>query len=213
VTGLGAATLILIVLLLPGAMCSWMFERLAGRFGIGLKDRALRFMGVSAVLLAFAAWPLYWVYTNYWDAFVRRETLPWWFWGLPILYIFVPLAAGSLPGLGWKRNWRWARFIVGRDRAPSAWDHLFQDQPTGGIRCKLKSGMWIAGLYAETSEGTRPFASGYPDPQDLYLPAILRIDTESGELVLDANGQAEVLDQGALLRWRDIEYLEFVPTE
>ena len=58
-TGLGAATLTLIVLLLPGAMCSWMFERLAGRFGIGLKDRALRFMGVSAVLLAFAAWPQY----------------------------------------------------------------------------------------------------------------------------------------------------------
>lgn len=120
---------------------------------------------------------------------------------------------GSVPGIDWKRNWRWARFIAGRDRAPSAWDHLFQDQPTGGIRCKLKSGMWIAGLYAETSAGTRPFASGYPDPQDLFLPAILQIHTESGELVLDANGRAVVLDQGALLRWRDIEYLEFVPTE
>ena len=124
-----------------------MFERLAGRFGIGLRDRALRFMGLSAVLLSVFAWPTYWVCANYWKPFVRREPLPEWFWGLPVLYIAVPLAAGLLPGYGWKKNWRWARFVAGRDRAPSAWDHLFQDQPVGGIRCRLKSGMWITGLY------------------------------------------------------------------
>ncbi len=70
--GLGAAALVLVALL-PGAMFSWSFERWAGRFGIGLKDRALRFMGLSAVLLPMAAGPLYWVYANYWEALAARE--------------------------------------------------------------------------------------------------------------------------------------------
>ena len=166
-------------------------------------------MGLSAVLFSVAAGPLYWIYANYWDAFVNREPLPWWFWGLPIFYTLVPLVAGSLPGYAWKKNWPGARLIIGRDRAPRAWDHLFQDRPAGGVRCKLKSGTWIAGMYAETGDGHRPFASGYPEQQDLYLPVMLGIDPDTGEILTDDSGAPLVLDPGVLVRWEEVEFLEF----
>lgn len=212
--GLGAAALVLVALL-PGAMFSWSFERWAGRFGIGLKDRALRFMGLSAVLLSMAAGPLYWVYANYWEALAAREPLPRWFWGLPILYICAPLVMGSLSGYAclsgyaWKKNWPGARFIIGRDRAPRAWDHLFLDRPAGGIRCRLKSGTWIAGIYAET-DTDRPFASEYPEQQDLYLPATLGIHPDTGKIITKDGKEPLVRDPGVLVRWEEIEFLEFI---
>lgn len=210
-TGLSIATLVLAALL-PGALLIWSFERWAGRFGVDLKDRALRLMGASAVLLSLSAWALYWVYINYWDDILNRQPLPPWFWSFPILYTIVPVAGGSLLGLGWKVNWPWARFIGGRDRAPRAWDHLFQDRPAGGIRCKLKSGSWIAGIYAAT-DGHRPYASGYPEPQDLYLPRTVHINHKTGRMITDEEGNAVVLDMGVLLRWEEIEFLEFIRWE
>ena len=206
--GLGAAALVLVALL-PGAMFSWSFERWAGRFGIGLKDRALRFMGLSAVLLSLAAGPMYWVYANYWEALAAREPLPRWFWGLPILYISAPLVMGSLSGYAWKKNWPGARFIIGRDRAPRAWDHLFLDRSAAGIRCKLKSGTWIAGIYAET-DTDRPFASEYPEQQDLYLPVTLGIDPDTGRILTNDSSEPLILDPGVLVRWEELELLEFI---
>lgn len=73
-TGLGAATLVLLALL-PGALFVWSFERWAGRYGIGLPDRALRFAGGSAVFLSISAGPLYWLHANYWDDFAGRQVL------------------------------------------------------------------------------------------------------------------------------------------
>ena len=96
-TGLGAATLVLIALL-PGALYVWSFERWAGRFGIGLQDRALRFVGVSAVMLPIVAWPLYWAYTDYWDSFANRQSLP------PVIWVIPSLGSGGKQtgdGLGW----------------------------------------------------------------------------------------------------------------
>ena len=206
-TGLNAAALVLAALI-PGALFIWSFERPAGRFGIGLKDRALRLMGASAVLLSLFAWAPYWAYIHYWDNITNREPLPSWFWGLPILYTVIPWAAGSLLGHGWKRNWPWARFIIGEGRTPRAWDHLFQDQPAGRIHCKLKSGTWIGGVYAEAND-SRPYTSGYPEPQDLYLPAMIDIDPETGQTITDEENIPIVLDWGVLLRWEDIEFLEF----
>ena len=41
------ALAVLLVALLPGALYVWSFERQAGRWGIGLSDRVLRFVGGS----------------------------------------------------------------------------------------------------------------------------------------------------------------------
>ena len=206
-TGLGVATLVLVALL-PGALFTWSFERWAGRFGIGLQDRALRFVGGSAVLLSIAAWPLYWLYAGYWDRLVDRQALPWWIWFAPILYTVLPVVGGGLLGLGWKKKWSWARYISGRDRTPQAWDHLFQDRPAGWVRCKLKSGTWVGGAFAEV-DGRRPYASGYPESQDLYLPAILPLDHDSGEVLINGDGTPELQGSGILIRWDEIEYLDF----
>lgn len=165
-------------------------------------------MGASAVLLCFAAGPLYWVYVNYWDTFTNRQLPPWWFWGLPIAYIIGPGIIGGLVGYGWKQDWPGVRFFSGRNRAPRAWDRLFQDQPAGTVRCKLKSGTWLAGVYAEENGGI-PYASGYPEPQDLYLPAMIDIDSVTGDAITDEEDIPIVLDRGVLLRWEEVEFLEF----
>lgn len=100
-------------------------------------------------------------------------------------------------------------FIIGRDRAPRAWDHLFLDRSAGGIRCRLKSGTWIAGIYAET-DADRPFASEYPEQQDLYLPATLGIDPNTGKMLTNDSKEPLVLDPGVLVRWEEVEFLEFI---
>ncbi|MDE0120418.1 MAG: DUF6338 family protein [bacterium] len=92
--------------------------------------------------------------------------------------------------------------------APRAWDHLFQDRPAGGVRCKLKSGTWIGGIFGQI-DGRRPYAAGYPESQDLYLRAILSLDPDSGEINTNADGNPEIMDSGILIRWEEIEYLEF----
>ena len=81
-----------------GALFVWSFERWAGRFGIGLQDRALRFVGGLVVFLAIAAWPIYWLYANCEESIANREPLPLWFWIVPVLYIGAPLVAGSVLG-------------------------------------------------------------------------------------------------------------------
>lgn len=75
---------------------------------------------------------------------------------------------------------------------------------------QAESGIWIAGLYAEAADGHRPFASGYPEAQDLYLPAMLGIDTDTGHILVNDSNEPLVLDQGILVRWEEIEFLEFV---
>ena len=206
-TGLSTATLLLVTLLIPGALFIWGFERIAGRYGIGLKDRALRLMGASAVLLTLFAWPLYSGYTNYWNTFTNQETPPWYFWFFPVLYTVGPGILGISAGHAWKQDWPGVRLLIGKNRAPSAWDHLFQDRTTGGIRCKLKCGTWIAGIFDEQN-GSSPYASGHPDPQELYLPTMIWIDPDTGEILTDDNHPVE-FDVGVLLRGEDIQFLEF----
>ena len=176
-TGLGAATLVLIALL-PGALFVWSFERWAGRFGIRLQDRVLRFVGGSAVFLSIFAAPLYWLYSNYWDSAANGDALPWGLAAVPILYTGLPLASGGLLGYGWKKGWNWARMIGGKGRAPRAWDHLFQSRPTGWIRCKMKSGTWVGGAFGVYGK-RKPFAAGYPEPPDIYLTATLALNLKT----------------------------------
>ena len=209
-TGFDAATLVLIALL-PGALFVWSFERWAGRFGIGLQDRVLRFVGGSAVLLSLFAAPLYWLYSNHWDTVTDRGPLPWGLAFVPLLYTGLPLASGRLLGYGWKKDWKWARLLGGRGRTPRAWDHLFQDRPTGWIRCKLKSGTWIGGAFGVYKD-RKPYAAGYPEPQDIYLTATLSLNPETGELITGDDNQI-VRDSSILIGWDEIEYLEFIEAE
>lgn len=203
------AVVVIVIALLPGALYVWAFERQAGRYGIGLSDRVLRFVGGSAVLLAAFASPLYVLHVNFTEDFVEGRALPWPLAMVPLVYVGVPLLAGTVLGLGLRRGWRVAKVVVGPDPAPRAWDYLFQYHIDGWIRCRLKSGTWLGGAYADAN-GKRSYAAGYPEPQDFYLAASVEVDPVTGEFGLDDDGRPRLGSGGLLVRWEEVEYLEFI---
>ena len=196
---------------LAGALFVRAFERLAGQFGIQRKDRVLRFVGGSAVFLALFSTPLYWLYSNYWQAFAGGQPLPRWLAVAPIAYVALPTVAGTLLGYGIIEGHRWTRGLSEIGRPPRAWDHLFQEGRRGWVRCRLKSGTWVGGAFAEV-HGRQSVVARYPEPQDLYLAATIDVDPRTGELRGDWHTAADE-DTGILLRWEDVEYLEFIHAE
>ena len=201
------AVLALLLAVLPGALVVWGFERISGRWAIGVTDRLLRFFGISAVLHALAAPATYTIWRDY----VRphdAKPLPWWLWGVALLYVVVPLFGGSV--LAWRvdRGGRWATKIVGTSTPPSAWDFVFNDKRNAWVRLKLKSGTWIGGAYVEGSH-----AAGYPEQPDLYLKVAVDVDADTGEFGRDKDGNAITNPYGVLVRWDEVEFLEFAPRE
>ena len=73
----------------------------------------------------------------------------------------------------------------------------------------MKSGVWLGGAYADAG-GRRSYAAGYPEPQDLYLAAAVELDQDTGEFVTDADGNVALLEGGILVRWDEVEHLEFI---
>jgi uncharacterized protein DUF6338 len=202
------AVIVVAIALVPGALYFWAFERQTGRWGIGLSDRVLRFVGLSALFHAAVAPVSYWFWAHQWPKLREGESVSLGLWGLAIAYAAVPLLGGTIIGFATHRGLPWARWFVGPHPAPRAWDYLFEHEPDGCIRMRLKSGTWIAGAFAEI-DGRPPYSAGYPEPQDLYLPAAVDVDPETGELPYDENGHIVHRPGAVLVRWEEVEYLEF----
>ena len=214
---------VFLLAILPGALYVWSFERVVGRWGIGLADRLFRFAAASAVFLAIFAAPLYYlraefVHHRVVDAddrihFVNRvsdgEDLPWWLFAVPLAYVFIPAVAGT--GVGHAvaaKSARWksvGRVLVGRDPAPRAWDFLFSSTPSAVLRIKLKDGgAWLGGFFGESS-----YAAGYPEePQDLFLEETYAMNQEDGSFVRDGQGRPVKLGSAVLLRWDEVLLVE-----
>jgi len=202
---------VLILGLLPGALYVWSFERQAGAWGVRLADRVFRFVGVSALFQVALAPVTY----RLWIGFVRSGRLasgevPLVLWLVPIAYVAFPLAVGSFVGWGTRRRRSWARVFTGPNPAPRAWDHLFATRPEGWIRLRLKSGTWLGGAFARRPDGLRSYAAGYPEEQDLYLAEVIDVDPDTGEFRFADDGRIAFLGRGILIRWAEIEYLEFM---
>lgn len=197
------------VALLPGALYIWAFERQAGRWGIGLSDRLLRFVGGSALFHAAFAPLTYWLWADQWPDLRAGQPVSWWTWALVVAYVTLPLAVGTGVGLGTRRRYAWARWFTGPDPAPRAWDHLFQHEADGWVRLRLKSGTWLGGAYA-TENGRQSYTAGYPEQQDMFLAAAVPVDPETGEFQIDDDGNVDLLPGGLLVRWDEVEYLEFI---
>ena len=195
-----------LIAILPGALTVWGFERVSGRWAIGLSDRILRFLGVSAVLHALAAPATYLVWHSYLrtGAYPSGEKLPLSLWGVALAYVAVPLGLGSLIAYGVKVEWPGFAKIVGATKAPTAWDAVFASEPTDlYVLMKLKSGEWVGGQYVEGS-----YVGGYPEPADIYLRRELQVDQDTEDFVHDANGEAVPEGEyGLLVRWSEIEFL------
>jgi hypothetical protein len=199
------------VAMLPGALYTWGFERIVGSWGAGLSDRLLRFVGVSAGFHVLWAPAELWI----WDRYIRSGRLeagdvPFGLWFVILAYFIVPLAAGTIVGRGTRRRRGWATWFTGPSPAPRAWDQLFSPGPDGWIRLRLRTGGWIGGAYSRhPSGGIGSYAAGYPDPQDLLLGDTAEVDPDSGEFLLDADGDPRMTGSAILIRWDQVEYLVF----
>lgn len=203
------AVAVLVVALLPGALYVWAFERQAGRWGVGLSDRLLRFVGGSALFHAVAAPLTYWVWADQWHDINSGEPVTWWLWPLVLAYVAVPAVGGTVVGRGVRDEKGWTTIFTGPDPAPRAWDHLFGQKAEGWVRLRMKSGVWLGGAYAD-GNGRRSYAAGYPEPQDLYLATAVELDPETGAFAVDEDGNVALLDGGILVRWEEVEHLEFI---
>ena len=204
------AVAVVIVALIPGALYVWAFERIAGRWGIGLSDRLFRFLGASAIIHALLLPVTYWFWATQWPDVALRNDPSWWLWPLALAYIAVPLAAGTWIGYATRKGRPWARWFTGPDPAPRAWDFLFQGERDGWIRLRLKSGSWIGGAYATSTNGLKSYSAGYPEPQDIFLATAAEVDPITGAFVYADDGEVVLLGSGLLVRWEEVEYLEFI---
>jgi hypothetical protein len=125
-----------------------------------------------------------------------------------VAYVLVPIILGSLAASAVRRKTSWARFwrraFAGRDPAPRACDHLFSPRPGGVVRMRLKrNGECVGGLFGE-----RSYAAGYPEePQDTHIEETFALDA-AGAFIYE-NGEYARLGSELLIRWEEIEFLEF----
>lgn len=201
---------------LPGVLFIWAFEILAGRWTTGIRGGLLRSVGYSAVFHILFLPLTYHLRAFYWDRIWEGMYVSSWVWAYIALYAIVPITLGLLAG--WvisgakpviSKRYRWVGLLVGIPSASRAWDHLFGRQGVAGwVRLRTKTGLYMGGYYGEGS-----YVAGHPDIQDIYLTRVVQIDPDSGEIGIDSEGQPLSLPSGLLIRWDEVEYLEFTPDE
>ena len=217
------ALAVLLVGVLPGALHVWASERESGRWGISLSDRVLRFVGTTALYQVVFGYPVYLLWTHFlhhrvldthgrahFENRLANGTIPGWLWLIPLLYVGIPLTIGTIAGVSAHRWPRLARVFLGRDPAPRAWDFLFAARRDGVVLARLKTeGRWIGGWFSEGS-----YASGYPEePMDLYLERAYRVLSDGTFAEGDSPGGYDETGSGLLIRWDEIEELQFFPAE
>ena len=208
-TQIYSQALIAIVLLLPGAIAGSAFQRCAPRYNDRFRDWLLRILGISALFLVLGSWPLYWMYSNYWDALVAGEPLPKLLFLAPIVYLILPMLLGWRLGVAVAENKPWAVRLAGENRAPLAWDHLFGTSAEGFIRCRLHSGRWVGGYYGgESPDKPKSYASVDPNNLDIYIGCAFEFEQKSGTPILK-DDEYVLIGGGILIKWADIETLEF----
>jgi len=207
------ALAVALLALLPGASYTFAYERVVGGFGVSLADRLVRFLAASALFAALFAWAGLLLYRSFINTgrLARGDVNPLLFELLILSYVVLPTVAGSLVGHGQKREWPWVKVLTGDAPEPRAWDYLWRPGVEGVVRIKLKSGHWLAGVFATTATGQRSYAAGYPEKEDLYLSLQINVDPETGEFKRDNDGYPVPIEgkSGLLLRWEEIEYLNF----
>jgi hypothetical protein len=218
------AVLALVLIVLPGAIYLWGFEREAGKWAIGISDTILRFVAASAVFQALYAAPLYVLYERYvhhevvrlgrvdFDDPLADGHVPWWLAVVPLAYIGLPAILGTLVGRSVRSDKpyaeRFARIMAGSNPAPRAWDDLFAGRPSGTVRARLKTDLsWVGGFF-----GADSYAAGYPEvPQDVLLERSYKMGSD-GSFVQE-NGEFVLIGSRLLIRFEEIDFLEFFPID
>lgn len=216
----GAALVIVLLAIVPGALYTWTFEREAGSWGVTLADRTLRFLAVSVVFHLIAAWPEY-VLWRYALAGASAEAVdaPRFaaLWLAAVAMAGIPAALGTVAGglyrsrtlrEGWPRlrkrlapaaeTWL-LRMLVGPEPAPRAWDDFFSERPKCYLRVRTTDGAWLAGKFAAES-----YAGGFPEEGDLLLEDALEVDEDTLQL-------GNSLGYPVYIRSGQIAWMEIIP--
>jgi hypothetical protein len=194
--------------ILPGALYVWGLERHVGKWGLGSPDRFLRFLAASAVFHVLFAPTTFWLWKRYVESATWNSgtDFPRGLWLALTVYLVVPYLVGNVVGVGAAGGAWTPRSLFSRDAdPPRAWDFFFARRPDGWIRLKLKSGTWIGGAYARGS-----YAAGYPEDGDLLLANRADVDAVTGDFLIDAGGRVVLRGEKLLIRWEEVEYLEFI---
>jgi hypothetical protein len=56
----------------------------------------------------------------------------------------------------------------------------------------------------------KSYSAGYPEEQDLYLATVAEVDPNTGEFLFDPAGNVRLQSGGLLVRWAEVEYLQFI---
>ena len=207
------ALAVALLALLPGASYTFAYERVVGGFGVSLSDRLVRFLAASALFAALFSGPGMLLYRNFVASgqLGRGDVNAVLFELVVLAYVVVPTAVGSFVGYGQKNRWQWITLLIGDSPEPRAWDYLWRPGVEGVVRVKLKSGSWLGGVFGTTVSGQRSYAAGYPEKEDLYLSLQVKVDAMTGEFEQDLDGGPVPVEgaSGLLLRWEEIEYLDF----
>jgi hypothetical protein len=74
----------------------------------------------------------------------------------------------------------------------------------------IRSGRLVEGdVHTRESATHKSYAAGYPEEQDLYLAESVDVDPETGTFDR-ADGKPVARGSGILIRWSEVEYLEFI---
>ena len=212
---ISGVSLLIFVFLFPGVFFGWGFAQSRPLHSGRTREWLIRYASMSAGWLAVGSWPLHWLYATYWKDLVDGKTLPPSIYIVPVAYLAVPAFAGwwagriALKFRGWGRRVEWFGKLLGTGATPSAWDHLFDSREAGFVRCLLRSGRWVGGLY-DASQPVPSYASDGKAEQDIYIASAVEFDQESGAVVL-RSGKYAWTGGGLYLRSSDIETLDFVP--
>jgi hypothetical protein len=165
-----------------------------------LVDRALQLVAwsllIGAMLLPLSAY----VVRNVPDDIGRWDGGDWWLaWWAGLVVTLGSFVAGELVARSTGRVKAW---VLGSDPAPLAWHKMWETMAAAEhayVRERLReSGTWIAGRLRYSSD----------EPGDLLLAPRLQCDPQTGELLLDGEGQLEPIDWQSWISCDDIDRLE-----
>jgi hypothetical protein len=149
--------------------------------------------------------------TTFTAPLVDGTAAPRFWWLLPLLYIALPFALGTLAGkvVARRREFpRAATVLAGPDPAPTAWEEVFSQGRGGLLRIRMKQdagGGWIAGVF-----GADSYASGYgEEPADIYLERVVHLRPD-GSFEEGPDGEVVLSKFGVLLKRDDIATTELV---
>ena len=203
---------------LPGALFMWSYGLSSGWWTTDRQGsrHLLMSIGYSAVFHLLFAPVTYNIWSTYWKDISQGREVSLWLWAALSIYVLIPGILGLFSGwatlrtgVGLRKWYEWTRYIMGRTQNPQAWDFLFsRNDLNGWIRFRTKEGRFLGGYYGKGS-----YVSRYPEPQDIYLDNLAEIDSTTGEIKTDEEGNPKLLGSGLLLRWDEVEYLEFKKSE